>query len=90
MQESELILEINGRTVIGNAFAYDRCHKIYILEDVEDYKNAIKLGYKICLLRTIEEIYNNSCSLRFISNWKLTEKYVGQFENATFNWVESF
>ena len=90
MVDMELILEINGRTVFGNTFAYDGCHKIYILEDTEDTKQAIKNGYKICLIETIEDVYNNSCSLKFINNWKLTEVYAEQFKEATFNWVESY
>lgn len=87
--QDNYILEINGRTVIGDTFAYDGCHKIYILEDKEDTKEAIGLGYKICLLETLEDTYNNSCSLRFINNWKLTDVYVHQFENADFNWVSN-
>lgn len=90
MLDMELILEINGRTVLGNTFAYDGCHKIYILEDIEDTKQAIKNGYKICLIETIEDVYNNSCSLKFINNWKLTEVYAEQLKEATFNWVESY
>lgn len=85
----ETLLEINGKTVLGNVFAYDGCHKIYILEDIEDVKEAIQNEYKICLIETIEDVYNNSCSLRFIHNWKLTETYAKQFEEPTFNWVSN-
>lgn len=35
--------------------------------------------YKIYII-DLEDIYNNSCPLRFISNWKLDKKYVKQFE----------
>lgn len=86
---SEIILEINGKTVIGNTFAYDGCHKIYILEDTGDTKEAIKNGYKICLIETIEDVYNNSCHLKFIHNWKLDTTYAKQFEKAEFNWIYS-
>lgn len=28
-------MKINGKEVIGKSFAYDNCHKIYVLEDGE-------------------------------------------------------
>lgn len=40
-------MKINGHVVVGKEFAY--CHKIYIIEDEEDKKEAID-GYTICLL----------------------------------------
>lgn len=87
MLDTELILEINGKTVIGNKFAYEGCHKIYICENENDILEAMNIGYKIFDIEYIEEVYNNSCSLRFINNWKLTEVYAEQFEEANFNWV---
>ena len=77
-------MKINGKKVKGNYFAYDRCHKIYIIEDEDDYEKADELGYNIYDIEDIEEAYNNSCELRFISNWKLTDYYVKQFEEAVF------
>lgn len=76
-------MKINGIEVKGNKFAYDGCHKIYVIEDVEDEKMA-KDGYKIYPIEALEEIYRRSCSLRFIHNWKLTKTYVAQFEEAIF------
>ena len=29
-------MKINGKTVIGDKFAFDGCHKIYICKTVED------------------------------------------------------
>ena len=77
-------MRINGKEVIGKCFAYDNCHKIYIIEDKEDYKRASDLGYNIYDLALIKDAYNNSCELRFISNWKLNKDYVKQFEKAVF------
>lgn len=82
----EKYVKINGKMVYDNTFAYDNCHKIYILETLEDKLEAIKLGYKITLIEDIEKVYNNSCPLRFINNWKLTEVYAKQGENASFEW----
>lgn len=83
-----MILEINGKTVIGEHFAYEGCHKIYICENQEDIEKAKEIGYTILDISEIEDVYNNSCGLRFIRNWALTEIYVPQFKNAEFNWVE--
>lgn len=77
-------MRINNKEVIGDKFAFDGCHKIYILEDEEDRKKAEKYDYKIFDLDQLKEKYNNSCSLKFISNWKLNKSYVEQFEDAIF------
>lgn len=77
-------MKINGKLVIGKQFAYDNCHKIYIIEDKEDLKMAKDYNYKIFPIEDIKSAYENSCELRFISNWKLDKQYVGQFENAKF------
>lgn len=29
-------MKINNKEVIGKQFAYDGCHKIYIIEDLQD------------------------------------------------------
>lgn len=87
---AEQIIEINGRTVIHNGyFAYEGCHKIYVLEDNEDVTQAKETGYNILPIRQLELTYHNSCPLKFIYNWKLTEHYVRQFEQAEFNYVYS-
>lgn len=83
-----MILEINGKTVIGEHFAYDGCHKIYICENQEDIEQAKEYEYDILNINEIEDVYNNSCSLKFIRNWALTDLYVPQFKNAEFNWIE--
>lgn len=77
-------LKINGKEVKGKKFAYDGCHKIYIIEDLEDEKNHIEYGYNILEIDKLIEAYKNSCELRFISNAKLNVSYVGQFEKAIF------
>lgn len=78
---------INNKKVIGNKFFWDGCHKIYIVENEKDLKEMFKNGYSkkdLYNISKIKEIYNNSCSLRFISNVSLNKKYVKQFERAIF------
>ena len=78
-------MKINGNTIEGISVAYDGCHKIYICESIEDEEMMKGWGYKIYPLEQLPEIWENSCSLRFISNAKLDRDYVRQFEEATFN-----
>ena len=80
-------MKINNKKVITNGkFAYDGCHKIYILEDDEDEKKAIEYGYGILHLKDLEWIWGISCGLRFINNWKLDKTYVAQCEEAEFDY----
>lgn len=77
-------MKINGKDVKTNSFAYDECHKIYLIEDLEDREKALEADYNIYPINEIENVYNFSCELKFISNWKLNKTYVAQFENAKF------
>lgn len=77
------MIKINGIEVVGDYFAYDGCHKIYILEDEKDRLEANKF-YMILPIKDIRKAYNDSCELRFINNWKLTKTYAKQEELAKF------
>ena len=79
-------MKINGQLVIGNKFAYDRCHKIYICEDENDIKMAKEYGYDIYDIKDIKHYYATSCPLRFINNWKLDKCYAEQFEIPEFKY----
>ena len=77
---------VNGQEIIGNKFVWDKCHKIYIIEDDNDLRECQELwgtiifGEDLFNIEELERIYNDSCGLRFISNWKLDKQYVKQFE----------
>lgn len=73
-------MTVNGIKIIGNSFAYDGCHKIYICEDEDDVNEALSHGYSILPISKLENAWVRSCPLRFIHNWKLTRNYVSQFE----------
>ena len=77
-------MKINNVEVIGDKFAYDGCHKIYLIEDQKDEQKSHECGYKILDISQLMKTYEYSCELRFIRNWKLDKLYVAQFENATF------
>ena len=72
------------KEIVGNKIAFDDCHKIYIIEDEEDEEQARSYDYDIYDISMLEEIWNKSCGLRFISNWKLDKRYVNQFEEVEF------
>lgn len=76
-------MKINGIEVVTNGkFAYDGCHKIYIIEDEQDEKEAIEFEYDLLPIEKLKETYEDSCPLKFISNWKLDKYYVSQFKEA--------
>ena len=77
-------MKINGHEVKAKRFAFDGCHKIYLLESKEDVKSAKETGYTMYPIKMLEETYEDSCGLRFISNWSLTTNFVHQFEDAVF------
>lgn len=70
--------------IVGLKFAYDGCHKIYILEDEEDIKDALELNYIIYPMNKLPVIWYESCPLKFISNWKLTKMYISQDDNEKY------
>lgn len=78
-------MKVNNKEILGDKFAFDGCHKIYIIEDNLDEKEAIDYGYDIYEVKDLKDIYENSCSLKFISNWKLNINYVKQFEEVSFD-----
>ena len=83
-------MKINGKKVIGKKFAFDGCHKIYIIENEKDLNEVyINGGYEIFdNLKDLEKVYENACPLRFINNWQLTTTYVEQGQVAIFEKTE--
>lgn len=82
------IKTVNGQVIDGKEFVYDGCHKIYIIEDEADSQRATEAGYKrqdIYPIERLAEVFDNSCSLKFIDNVKLNKPYVKQFEDAHFS-----
>ena len=62
-----------------------------ILKNFKDKNQAVSYGYDILPLELIEEIYLDSCELRFINTWGDSENdsdpiipIVKQFEKAKF------
>ena len=77
-------MKINGQAIKAKEFAYDGCHKIYLLETLEDRDEAKVGEYDILPIKDLKKTYNCSCGLQFISNWKLSDRYADQFQQADF------
>lgn len=75
---------INGKKVIGEHFAYDGCHKMYVCKNNEEVFEAQQIGYEIHPIADLPDIYEQSCPLRFISPFDLDGYYVQQCEEAVF------
>lgn len=78
------MLKINGIKYNYNKFAYDGCHKIYLLEDSE-VEEAKQFGYEIMDIKLLPETYSDSCTLRFINIWNGTnpKTVIPQFYEAS-------
>ena len=75
-------MKINGKDTTAKKFAYEGCHKIYLLESRKDEIEARAIGYKILPVAELQDTYESSCGLRFISNWALDTSFADQFEDA--------
>ena len=67
-------LYVNGDRYEVLGFAFDGCHKIYLIEDEKDLQDMKNRGYEPSDFHEIEDIvkvWTDSCPFRFIDTWKL-------------------
>lgn len=67
-------MNLNNIEIKEKYFAFDTCHKIYILSNQDEMFQAIELGYEIKEIKEIVKTYNKSCGLNFINYWNLNKK----------------
>lgn len=79
-------MKINGIEIIGESVAYEGCHKLYVCEDNNDIREAQECGYTVYPINNLPLLYDSSCNLKFINNWKLDKTYCKQFEEAIFTY----
>jgi hypothetical protein len=65
------VLKINGEVIAATHFAYDGCHKIYLIGSDADMETMRGYGYgedssDILPVSELEWAWGDSCSLRFI------------------------
>lgn len=61
--------KINGIEINAIGFAYDGCHKIYLLNNGDDIVEAEDNGYDVFDIDGIVSAFIYSCPLRFINEW---------------------
>jgi hypothetical protein len=85
-----MTLKINGKTVEATEFAFDGCHKIYLITNPEGRQRMVDYGYgadnddsAILPVSELAQAWRQSCFLRFISPADLEgPDFVEQGENA--------
>jgi hypothetical protein len=63
-------LEINGQRIEATQFAWDGCHKIYLIDSPASRAEIKGCGYNdedIYSISLLPQIWKDSCGLRFIS-----------------------
>ena len=64
----------------AEVFAFDGCHKIYLIEDENDIEEAREYGYDIYRIERLESAFRHSCPMRFIQDWNFKKSYIKQLE----------
>lgn len=75
---------INGKQVTAKWFAFDGCHKIYLIESRAEYDQMVEWDYQIFHIADLPSIWVGTCPLRFIDSADLETLYVKQCEPAHF------
>jgi hypothetical protein len=68
------------KDIKGKAIAYDECHKIYIIRKEQEVWEALNNNYVIYPMEALTDLYEQSCSLKFVSSWDLKKRYIEQGE----------
>ena len=55
--------------VLANMFAYDGCHKIYLITSEKDKNEAWDYSYQLRGVEELPAIWDATCPLRFIQFW---------------------
>ena len=84
-EDDETMWVVNGQVVYAKDFAFDGCHKIYVMDDQIERKKFEKYGYDFFPIDDLQKAYEDSCGLRFISHADVEQKgFVGQGVDAVF------
>ena len=63
------MIKINETEINAESFAFDGCHKLYVLNDRKEENEAKELGYNIYPISSLPKAFVRSCPLRFIDEW---------------------
>lgn len=76
---------VNDHTITAKEFAWDECHKIYLINSEEDREKLIGYGYNLYPIKGLKKAYESSCMLKFIQDAFDFRDIVGQGEKAEFS-----
>lgn len=82
------MLKINGIEFEATEFFYDGCHKIYVADNAEGYRQMYDAGWDDddkYPITALPAIWTETCPLRFIASADLKRHYVRQCEPAEFD-----
>lgn len=71
-------MKINNQETHAQFFAYDGCHKIYLIESEEQLQDYVR--YQIKPISELQQTFESSCELRFVSSADLKINFVKQYE----------
>jgi len=71
-------MKINNQKTNAQFFAYDGCHKIYLIENEQQLQNCV--GYQIKPISELKQTFDSSCELRFVNSADLKINFVKQYE----------
>lgn len=72
------MVEINDTRIWADEFAWDGCHKLYIVTDQESRDQLEGYGYDFFNIAELQECWDSSCMLKFISDASLNCNYINQ------------
>ena len=55
--------------VKADMFAYDGCHKIYLITSEKEESEALDYGYELWGVNNLPSVWDSTCPLRFIQFW---------------------
>ena len=73
------MVTINGSVYDADFFAWDECHKIYLIMNEADEQEAKGCGYELYPVSKLKEVWRESCPLKFIYTWDLEVVVIPQF-----------
>jgi hypothetical protein len=76
---------INGIVVTEDRFAFDGCHKTYLIGTDAEAEDARGSDYEIHAIDELPRIWATTCPLRFVQRWRDFATIIDQFENARFD-----
>ena len=84
-------MKINGKLIEATEFAYDGCHKIYLITTPTGREEILADGYEeFHPIAELPQVWEQSCCLRFISPADLEgPNIVAQGEKAIFTQVDA-